>query len=191
MQKIIIQSIEKELPNRLLYRLTVGDQQEEAHIEVDKMYADYLVTDRIDSLVWGLLQFAINKGYDIESALPITEDLWYNLEMNLIDPLAANPGMHRIHIQAPLVPVMNHAEIVATGISCGVDSLYTIATHGEMCLSPIALLIFVFLMQVRIIQDYKMIHQQNYFKDVWICADVLPKNITMALYLLRMMFMNY
>lgn len=92
MQKIIIQSIEKELPNRLLYRLTVGDQQEEAHIEVDKMYADYLVTDRIDSLVWGLLQFAINKGYDIESALPITEDLWYNLEMNLIDPLAANPG---------------------------------------------------------------------------------------------------
>ena len=117
MQKIIIQSIEKELPNRLLYRLTVGDQQEEAHIEVDKMYADYLVTDRIDSLVWGLLQFAINKGYDIESALPITEDLWYNLEMNLIDPLAANPGMHRIHIQAPLVPVMNHAGIVATGIS--------------------------------------------------------------------------
>ena len=182
MQKIIIQSIEKELPNRLLYRLTVGDQQEEAHIEVDKMYADYLVTDRIDSLVWGLLQFAINKGYDIESALPITEDLWYNLEMNLIDPLAANPGMHRIHIQAPLVPVMNHAVWTACTL---------LLPMGRMCLSPIALLIFVFLMQVRIIQDYKMIHQQNYFKDVWICADVLPKNITMALYLLRMMFMNY
>ena len=61
MQKIIIQSIEKELPNRLLYRLTVGDQQEEAHIEVNKMYADYLVTDRIDSLVWGLMQFAIKR----------------------------------------------------------------------------------------------------------------------------------
>ncbi|MEQ2807454.1 hypothetical protein [Phocaeicola vulgatus] len=136
MQKIIIQSIEKELPNRLLYRLTVGDQEEEAHIEVDKMYADYLVTDRIDSLVWGLLQFAINRGYDIESTLPITEDLWYNLEMNLIDPLAANPGMHRIHIQAPLVPVMNHAKIVATGISCGVDSLYTIATHGKKVPKP-------------------------------------------------------
>lgn len=191
MQKIIIQSIEKELPNRLLYRLTVGDQEEEAHIEVDKMYADYLVTDRIDSLVWGLLQFAINRGYDIESTLPITEDLWYNLEMNLIDPLAANPGMHRIHIQAPLVPVMNHAKIVATGISCGVDSLYTIAPMERRFLSPIALLIFAFLMQVRIIQDYKMIHQQNYFKDAWICADVLPKNTTMALYLLKMIFMNY
>lgn len=191
MQKIIIQSIEKELPSRLLYRLTVGDRQEEAHIEVDKMYADYLVTDRIDPLVWGLLQFAINRGYDIESALPITEDLWYNLEMNFIDPLAANPGMHRIHIQAPLVPAMNHAGIVATGISCGVDSLYTIATHGENVPKPYRLTHLCFLMQVRIIQDYKMIHQQNYFKDVWICADVLPKNLTMALYLSRTISMNY
>lgn len=136
MQKIIIQSIEKELPNRLLYRLTVGNQHEEAHIEVDKVYAGYLVTDRIDSLVWGLLQFAINRGYDIESTLPITEDLWYKLEMNFIDALAANPKMHRIHIQAPLVPAMNHGEIVATGISCGVDSLYTIATHGENVPNP-------------------------------------------------------
>ena len=99
--------------------------------------------------------------------------------------------MHRIHIQAPLVPVMNHAEIAATGIYAVWTACTLLLPMGRMCLSPIALLIFVFLMQVRIIQDYKMIHQQNYFKDVWICADVLPKNITMALYLLRMMFMNY
>lgn len=129
MQNINIITLEKESAEEIKCRLTVENVQEEIYIRVNKEYADYLVTDRIDAIVWGLLLFAMNKGYNIESNIPITEDLWYNIEMNFIDILAQNPGMHRIHIIAPLIPALRQGNIVATGISCGVDSLYTIATH--------------------------------------------------------------
>lgn len=136
MQKINILELEKVTAQKIKCKLVVGNEPEEIHIEVNQEYGEYLVTDRIDGIVWGILFFAINKGYDIESKIPITEDLWYNLEMNFIDILAKNPGMHRIHITAPLIPVMKQGDIVATGISCGVDSLYTIATNGDNVPTP-------------------------------------------------------
>lgn len=137
MKKIIsINHLTKDSSEELLCKITIGDIPEEIHISVNNEYTNYLVTDRIDSIVWGLLLFAIEKGYDIESDIPITEDLWYNLEMNFIDILAKNPGMHRIHIIAPQIQAINKGEIVATGISCGVDSLYTISTHDNNVPKP-------------------------------------------------------
>lgn len=90
MQKINILELEKVTAQKIKCKLVVGNEPEEIHIEVNQEYGEYLVTDRIDGIVWGILFFAINKGYDIESKIPITEDLWYNLEMNFIDILAKN-----------------------------------------------------------------------------------------------------
>ena len=83
----------------------------------------------------------MNYGYDIESKLPISEELYYNLHFHFIDSLIqANPNFHRVQINAPLTQAnnisFNNKNIVATGISCGVDSLYTIATHGKQSSIP-------------------------------------------------------
>lgn len=132
MKKIIIQCINKLSHCHLQSEIFIDGSLEIVNIEVNQEFGDFLVIDRIDSLVWGLLHFAVSNGYDIESDLPITEDLWYNLEYNFIDTLATNPGNFRISICAPLVSAMPHkSNIVGTGISCGVDSLYTIASHEE------------------------------------------------------------
>lgn len=136
MKKIVIENIKKNLLSQIVCKIVIENKSEEIHIEANQEYANYLVIDRIDAIVWGLLLFCINKGYNIESKIPITEDLWYNLEMNFIDILAQNPGMHRIKINAPLIPAMKQGNIVATGISCGIDSLYTIATHSDSVPKP-------------------------------------------------------
>ena len=114
MKKIVIENIKKNLLSQIVCKIVIENKSEEIHIEANQEYANYLVIDRIDAIVWGLLLFCINKGYNIESKIPITEDLWYNLEMNFIDILAQNPGMHRIKINAPLIPAMKQGNIVAT-----------------------------------------------------------------------------
>lgn len=93
-----------------------------------------VVTDRIDAYVWGLMTLAMSLGMDIESEIPISKSLYYNLEYHFIDSLSYhNAEWRRIHIKAPLMDDVqnNQAHIVATGISCGIDSLYTIATHTD------------------------------------------------------------
>ena len=93
-----------------------------------------VVTDRIDAYVWGLLTLAMSLGMNIESEIPISKSLYYNIEYHFIDSLSYhNPEWQKIHIEAPLIDDIqgNQAHIVATGVSCGIDSLYTIATHTD------------------------------------------------------------
>ncbi len=117
--------------NVLKCSICINGNNETITVDVTEKLQSYLTTDRIDFVVVGLLCFAINHGYDFESHLPITEDLYYNLNTQLIDILAINPGGHRTRINAPVISaIQERGEIVATGISCGVDCFYTIATHS-------------------------------------------------------------
>lgn len=117
--------------NVLKCNICFDGNNETITVDVTEKLQSYLTADRIDFVVVGLLCFAINHGYDFESHLPITEDLYYNLNVQLIDILAVNPGGHRTKINAPVCPaIQERGGIVATGISCGVDCFYTIATHS-------------------------------------------------------------
>ena len=95
--------------------------------------SDYICIDRIDAYVFGLIRFAMRNGYDFKSDLPISESLYYNLDNYFIDSLkSGRPELYRVKIYAPtIVDIAKDKNIVATGISCGVDSLYTIATHSQ------------------------------------------------------------
>ncbi len=106
---------------------------ETIHTEVSDNFSQYIVTDRIDAYVLGLLMFAMRGGYDFESDMPITDDLKSNLEGHLIPTLAgANQTLHSSRILAPLIsPLTRTANVIATGISCGVDSLYTIQQYSQ------------------------------------------------------------
>lgn len=113
--------------------VTIKHTKEVIKTKISKEFEKYLVTDRVDAYVWGLLTLAMFLGEDIESDLPISESLYYNLEFHFIPTLTQNtPEWKRIHIKTPLIPDMMSQErnIIATGISCGVDSLYTVASHS-------------------------------------------------------------
>lgn len=95
--------------------------------------ADYISKDRVDSAVVALLRVAMLKGFNIVSDIPISEELYYNLQYCYIDMLhAANLETTRIGLKMPTISIANNKseqKIIATGISCGVDSLYTVSTH--------------------------------------------------------------
>lgn len=130
MREIYINSIQFS-GRRVTSLINIGGYNETIETTINCSFGVDVVADRIDAFVCGLLYFAMKGGYDIVSELPISDQLYYNLEYHFIDAIvSANNFLHRIRIKAPLVEVIqNRGNRIATGISCGVDSLYTVATH--------------------------------------------------------------
>lgn len=131
--KIFISDISKNQEG-LISTIYINGQAESVYVKITDSFKDDLVTDRIDAFVWGFMFFAMCKGYDIESTLPISEELYYNLEYHFIDGMASvNKTLHRIHINAPTCKALDgKKDIVSTGVSCGVDSLFTVAQHTDV-----------------------------------------------------------
>lgn len=106
---------------------------------VEEPYAKYLLHERSDAFVIGLLQYAIRVGHDIECEAPMTRRIYEQLTEQFLPcynrmhgDFKQQPG-HAVKISAPLadeIPAMSEA--VGTGISCGVDSLHVFATHTDI-----------------------------------------------------------
>lgn len=117
--------------NKVIWPIQIDGKRDEIIITVSDNVAQYLTVDRIDAIVSGLLIFAARNGYDFKSELPITDELMYGLTHHLIPAISSK--VHTLVIDAPVTEVFeSEGEIVATGISCGVDSLYTVATHTHL-----------------------------------------------------------
>lgn len=129
---ITINSIERISASKIAISLSIGDAAEIITVRYSPNLEEYLTIDRIDAVVMGLIYFAIKNGYDIVSDMPISGELLYRLDNHFIDSLCKNAGYHRTSIKAPIIssPVKK-SSIVATGLSCGVDSLYTIMHHSS------------------------------------------------------------
>lgn len=129
MAKIIeILSAERK-ENKLSWQILIDGQPETVTVTVSDNVSRYLTADRADALVMGMMVFAIRVGYDFRSALPLSEGLWYNITRQFIESVTSHPDTHRPHIDAPLISDPTGGHIVACGMSCGVDSLYSVATH--------------------------------------------------------------
>lgn len=133
MGTILIKEITKTLSNRVEATLVIDGKYDIIYADASENVCSYLSTDRCDAFVIGLLYSALQKGFDIVSKVPISEELLYNLENHFIDALALpGTGLNKITITAPTIgPCAKKGTMIATGISCGVDSLYTIATHSS------------------------------------------------------------
>ena len=85
--------------------------------------------ERIDSVVVTFLIFAMKGGYDFYSDYPISEKLYYQLIYHVIPQIyLCNPNdTTKPHIYAPVKKpkIKSSTNYVATGISCGIDSLAT------------------------------------------------------------------
>ena len=113
--------------------VTDGRNDFQLYIEVEEKYGKYLVTDRIDAFVVGILTFAMWKGHDIKCEDPISSELKFTLENQLIHTLAKHDSsLYCTKIYAPVTDTPIHNEgAVGTGISLGLDSFNTIAEHCQ------------------------------------------------------------
>jgi hypothetical protein len=107
--------------------------------EVENQFAPYLLVERSDAFVIGLLQHAIQFGHDIECEAPMTERIYEQLTEQFLpcfyrahDDFKTQPG-YMAKIKAPIAAeVESLAEAVGTGVSCGVDSLHVFATQNDI-----------------------------------------------------------
>ena len=96
---------------------------------LDKKYSKYLVTEKLDGFLIGLLIFAMKKGEDIYLDWPVSEKLFFNLSNYYIKILAITTSLKPVKIYPSSLdngtsyPSEN---AVATGFSGGVDSFCTI-----------------------------------------------------------------
>lgn len=120
--------------NTIIATVFINGIEETITTTVSENMLSYVTDDRCDAFVFGLLFFAMSHGFDIKSDIPISEDLYYNIQNHFIDALASpNSGLYRTHLYIPIIPCCEHIDtIVATGGSCGVDALYTLKVHDSI-----------------------------------------------------------
>lgn len=103
-------------------------------VEVDSRYEKYLCTERCDAMLLGLLHYALENGHDIQAELPASRKLYFNLQNLLIPLLCGSAG--KVYKKISLLmdhtdEALPNAKAVGTGVSLGIDSIYTIARHSK------------------------------------------------------------
>ena len=116
---------------RLNADILIDDTIKTLWIETDKNYSDYLLLERADAFVCALLPFAIRTGKDIVCEAPVTEQFLHNLNEILIPQLCIHDErLYHTKIFADSdSSILICGNAVATGISCGVDSFYTVSLY--------------------------------------------------------------
>ena len=103
-------------------------------VEVSEEYGDYLCAERSDAFLLGLLHYALEFGHDIKCLAPVTKRLYEQLTELFIPAFCKVNKIGGGVIVAALAEEVEHfgEEAVATGVSCGVDSMHVFATHPEI-----------------------------------------------------------
>lgn len=112
------------------------EDNSELWFSVDKEYGQYLCAETADAFVCAMLWYAMVTGSDIVSEAPISEKMVFSVNHYLIHALCTEKnGYRRITVSGPTTSsVFPQATGVGTGMSCGVDSLYTL--HEYMHTEP-------------------------------------------------------
>ena len=109
--------------------ISVDGENRTVWFEVDEEYEQYLVTERADAYVVGLLHWCMLHGHDIKCLAPVTDELLYNITTILIPSLAKYAkDLNAVKIEAGTAPALPGKEI-GTGCSCGIDSFDAIYQH--------------------------------------------------------------
>ncbi len=99
------------------------------YFETDIKYADCFCTERSDAFVMAFFWYAMVTGEDICFEMPMSERLYNGLTQKLIPALCAD-GHRQIKLTGPVTSEKSACKgAVGTGMTCGVDSFYTLRTH--------------------------------------------------------------
>lgn len=119
---------------RLSADLDVDGLKTQLWFEVDEEYEEYLLYERIDAFVLGLMHEVIRKNHDIVSEAPMTRRLYFQLTNQFLPAyFKLNGGGFKI--RCPVAEEVAHPKggvAIGTGVSCGVDSLHVFAMHPEI-----------------------------------------------------------
>ncbi len=131
---ITIRKIKKE-DGRLTSDIEISSQDNNTifslFIDVDKEYEQYLVTERSDAIVVGIIIYAMMNGHDVICEDPITSELYVMIQNQLIPTLAKHDKKFYntvIYAKTEDEPIPNIGA-VGTGNSLGTDSMCTIAQY--------------------------------------------------------------
>jgi hypothetical protein len=113
---------------RLSSDINIDGQIKTLYCETSIKYSKFLLSERTDAFLSILLPFAMRSGKDITCNAPVSEYFLHNLCEILIPQLCAHDN--RLY-STKLFAVGDSAILdcggsVATGMSCGVDSFYTV-----------------------------------------------------------------
>lgn len=113
--------------------IRLNDVEKDVTFDVDEPYGKYLCTERADAYLIGLLSLAMRERCDFVCEAPVSAELLHQLETELIPVLVKYaPSLHTPRIAAPLAKEAVPSEgRVATGCSCGIDSLFAIKRLTE------------------------------------------------------------
>lgn len=124
-----IKSFSRENEGILACAIEIDGKPENISMRFSDNVSQYLTIDRCDAIVMGVLMFAIRHNLDIVSELPISSTLYYKLSRHFL-PGICTDKVFTPRIKAEVTSdISDGGDITATGISCGVDSLYTIMEH--------------------------------------------------------------
>jgi len=101
---------------------------------VDEEYECFLVTETADAFVAAMLWYAMTTGSDIVSLVPVSEQMLFSVNNYLIPALCTEGnGYKRICVEAPAIN-SRYSSIggVGTGMSCGIDSFYTLWKYSDI-----------------------------------------------------------
>jgi len=136
MKKIIIERVSlRRERNKGVVKLEAvlsGEKSGTLFFEVAEKFGKFFDVTKADCFVAALLPQAAMDGVDIESRVPVSERLLFQLNTFLCEILGKIYRQKPIHISAPLATgTPATAGAVGTGITCGVDSLYTVAEYSK------------------------------------------------------------
>jgi hypothetical protein len=119
---------------RVTYELLIendGIENFPFYYEFDKRFENDIVSDRIDAIVLGILEYAMYHNLDIVSEIPIMSELYIGLTDSYMPCLVRNvKQFHNIRILAPIVDVeWKEKQGVGVSFSGGVDSFYAFFRH--------------------------------------------------------------
>jgi len=98
---------------------------------VPREYREYLADEICDAFLVAMIYYAMATGSDIECMAPVSEKLYYGITNHLIPLLCnENKGYRRISLKAETTNKnFSVKKVNGTGMSCGVDSLYTLMKY--------------------------------------------------------------
>lgn len=118
---------------RLSADVLIDGQMKALWCETDKIYQQHLLSERADAFLCVLLPFAMRSGKDIVCEAPVTDQFLHNLNEILIPQLCTHdPRLYRTQVKAAGdSTLLLCGNAVAAGMSCGVDSFYTVSLYSS------------------------------------------------------------
>lgn len=113
--------------------------------EVDSQYENYLYTDRVDPFVVAILPYCMKYSFDIKvnEKTGISTDLYFQLKEILIPTMLNSKKFSSIKLKSKaILKKLDCGKEIATGISRGVDSFYTLLKTMEGAFKPTYLTLF-------------------------------------------------